>query len=191
MKRVWITGFRSYELGVFGASDPKRKVIDYALEKLLKRAVANDEEDSEPGWLITGGQMGIEQWSLEAALRLEDEGIEIKTALMTPFAEFGKQWNEDNQTRLHNLMAQVNFSASVSQGGYSGRGQLVAYQKFMLEHTDEAIIFFDEEAEESKARYDYQVAKQFSGNHDYRVQLIDFDRLQEFAEKLNEAQRDY
>ena len=32
MSRLWLTGYRSYELGVFGNEDPKLKVIQYALK---------------------------------------------------------------------------------------------------------------------------------------------------------------
>ena len=38
-------------------------------------------------WLITGGQMGIEQWAIEVALDLQATDYpEFQIALMTPFA---------------------------------------------------------------------------------------------------------
>ena len=36
MKRLWVTGYRSYELGVFSDKDPKLTVIKYALSNYLK-----------------------------------------------------------------------------------------------------------------------------------------------------------
>ena len=32
MQRLWVTGYRSYELNVFGDRDPKITVIKYALK---------------------------------------------------------------------------------------------------------------------------------------------------------------
>ncbi|WP_238375766.1 SLOG family protein, partial [Leuconostoc mesenteroides] len=39
--RLWVTGYRSYELGTFGDKDPKIKVIKYALHQTLKEQVDN------------------------------------------------------------------------------------------------------------------------------------------------------
>lgn len=36
------------------------------------------------------GQLGVEQWALEAALDFTKENINVKTALMYPYAEFSK-----------------------------------------------------------------------------------------------------
>lgn len=179
MNRVWITGFRSFELGIMGSHDPKKQVIDFALKKVLEDSLSDSDD-----WLITGGQLGIEQWAIEAALQLEDQDEKIKVALMTPFTTFGEQWNEANQAKLAELKGLVDFTAAVNQGGYRDASQLKKYQRFMLEHTDEAIIFFDESATESKVRFDYQAAKQFAQDHDYSVRLIDFDRLQDWANEL-------
>jgi uncharacterized phage-like protein YoqJ len=182
MDRIWLTGFRSYELGVSGAKDPKLTIIKYAIRRLLLSEIADGAE-----WLITGGQLGIEQWAIETALALEDDGQRLQIALMTPFEKFGAQWNEGNQEKLTQLKTTVDFTAAVSRGDYSGPSQLRSYQQFMLEHTDGAIIFYDDEATESKARYDYEAAKAYSDGHDYPVRLIDFDRLQDFATEYQES----
>lgn len=83
MTRLWITGFRSFELGIFGNQDPKVTVIKFALEKLLKRALDEGLE-----WVITGGQLGIDQYALETANALRLDNPLLKTALMTPFIDF-------------------------------------------------------------------------------------------------------
>lgn len=177
-----MTGFRSYELGVVGTKDPKLAVMKYAIKRLLHAEIVDGAE-----WLITGGQLGIEQWSIEAAHEMIDDGERIKTALMTPYSGFGSQWNEANQQKLTQLKGVVDFSAPVTQGDYSGPSQLRTYQSFMLAHTDGAIIFFDQDAPESKASYDYEVAQKFAETHDYPIKLIDFDRLQDFANEYQES----
>ncbi len=35
MSRLWLTGYRSYELGIFSDSDPKLKVIKFTLKNRL------------------------------------------------------------------------------------------------------------------------------------------------------------
>lgn len=66
MSRLWVTGYRSYELGIFKDDDPKRKVIDMVLKNEIDQAIVDGMD-----WLISGGQLGIEQWSLEMALNLK------------------------------------------------------------------------------------------------------------------------
>lgn len=68
MKRLWTTGYRAYELGVFDEQkDPKVAVIKAVLQKELRRQLENTTEEF---WLITGPQMGVERWSIESALML-------------------------------------------------------------------------------------------------------------------------
>ena len=55
MKRLWITGYRSYELNIFKDDDPKVQVIKEVLKKYLRAQLElNDDEF----WVITGPQMG-------------------------------------------------------------------------------------------------------------------------------------
>ena len=36
MSRLWVTGYRSYEIGTFGDKDPKITVMKYALKQALR-----------------------------------------------------------------------------------------------------------------------------------------------------------
>ena len=36
MKRLWVTGYRSYELSIFSDKDPKLTVIKYTLTNCIK-----------------------------------------------------------------------------------------------------------------------------------------------------------
>ena len=47
-KRLWITGYRAYELNVFGAQDPKLKVLKTSLKNTLTQFL-----DEGLNWLIT------------------------------------------------------------------------------------------------------------------------------------------
>ena len=183
MERVWITGYRSYELGVFGTTDPKLQVIKYLLNQTLQRYVEDGLR-----WVITGGQLGIEQWALESALALKKENGVPKSAMMLPFTDFGQKWNEDKQSHLAALKEQVDFSASVSASPYQTPQQLKAYQTFMLTHTDGAILVYDPE-KEGRPKYDYDIIQKFQESRPYPLEVIDFYALQDAADEYAEQQR--
>ena len=186
MRRLWITGYRSYELNVFKDDDPKVTVIKDVLSRELK---ARLEESDEEFWLITGPQLGTEQWAIEIALELKEDYPRLKVSMMLPFTEFGQQWNENNQAKLAKLQSAVDFSASVSEHPYQSPQQLRAFQRFMLTHTDEALLIYDPD-HEGKEKYDYKAIQKFQQDNDYSYRLIDFDELQETAIEWQERQRD-
>lgn len=186
MRRMWITGYRSYELNVFKDDDPKVMVIKDALMRELKNRL---EESDEEFWVITGPQLGTEQWAIEVALDLKKDFPQLKVSMMLPFTEFGQQWNENNQAKLANLATAVDFSASVSDHPYQSPQQLRAFQRFMLTHTDEALMIYDPD-HEGKGKYDYQAIQKFQEENDYSYRLIDFDELQEDAIEWQERQRE-
>ena len=172
MKRVWVTGYRSYELNIFKDNDPKVQVIKEVLKNYLRAQLElNDDEF----WVITGPQMGTERWGLEAALELQADFPQLKTALMFPFAEFGKQWNENNQLKLTSITQQVDFFANVSDKPYQSPQQLRNYLQFMLTHTDEAFLLYDPEYQ-GKTKYDYEIIQKYKeevNGFDVPVPVID------------------
>lgn len=179
-QRLWITGYRSYELGLFSETEPKYQVIDYALTKVITQAV----EDGTT-WVITGGQLGIEQMAAKAAVNLKADYPELNVALMTPFSHFGNQWKPENQEKLADLKSQVDFQAAVSEQDYTSPQQLRNYQSFMLTHTDGALLVYDVD-NEGKSRYDYDAIMHWQEKHTYPLQQVDFDQLQEYAYEFQE-----
>lgn len=189
MSRLWITGYRSYELGIFKDDDPKKKVIDMVLKSELTQAIIDGTD-----WIISGGQLGVEQWALTVANQLKSNYPgEFQTALMLPFVAFGSNWNPDNQARLSKVSQAVDFSAEVSKKPYTSPEQLRNYQEFMLSHTDQAILIYDLD-NPGKTQYDFNKIKQFAENHPYPYRLITFDDLQaaadEYQENLNNGSQD-
>jgi len=180
VSRLWLTGYRSYELGVFGNEDPKLLVIKDTLKKLLTEKIENGTD-----WLITGGQLGVEQWAAEVGLDLKSTYPELKVAMMTPFADFGHNWNETNLAQYAQLASRVDFHQAVSAQPYHGPQQLRNYQEFMLAHTDEAVLVYDLEVP-GKPQYDYRAIDHFKEHHTYPVTLIDMDWLQESANEYQE-----
>ncbi|WP_412990342.1 DUF1273 domain-containing protein [Pediococcus siamensis] len=182
MSRLWITGYRSYELEIFGDKDPKLDVIRYVLKRVLKNRLETGVD-----WLITGAQLGIEQWAVEAGAALKTDYPELKIAVMLPFLEFGQQWNESNQAKLSQILTKADFTDSVSHKPYQTPQQLRAYQQFMLTHTDEAILIYDPE-HEGKGKYDYEAVQRWQQEHPYPFEIINFDDLQEAADEYAENQ---
>lgn len=183
MKRVWVTGYRSYELGVFNKKDPKIKVIKYCLKNHLQALLENDELD----WVISGAQLGVEQWALEAALDLQQD-YPVNVSMMVPYQEFANRWNEDNQNHYLTLKEQVDFFGATSNSPYQGPVQLRNYQNFMIQHTDSAIMIYDPE-HPGKPKYDFELIQKYQEEKDYDLDLIDFYSLEDAANEYAEAHR--
>ena len=187
MKRLWTTGDRAYELGVFDEKNPKVAVIKDVLQKQLRYQLDSTSEDF---WLITGPQMGVERWSIESALTIKVDYPQLKIALMEPYADFAARWNENNQARLAAIKAQVDFAGRVSEKKYESPEQLRAYQNFMLHYTDGALLIYDPE-HEGKTVWDWRAINRYrEQNADYSMRMIDFDELQEAAEEYSERLRE-
>lgn len=178
--RMWITGYRSYELGVFSNQDPKVKVIKYLLKKYIIQKFNDGLE-----WVITGGQLGVEQWSVDVALKLKKEYPELKVSMIYPFVKFGEHWNSQNQAQLHDLEMKVDFYASVSNQPYQSPEQLKNFQKFMLNHTDEVTFIYDNEYP-GKSQYDYREANKYAESHEYPLTVFTMDDLQDEANEFQE-----
>ena len=175
MSRLWLTGYRSYELGIFSDSDPKLEVIKFALKNRLIEKV-----ETGTTWVIAGPQLGTEQWGLTVANELKKDYPELQTALMAPFADFGKQWKTEKQEQLSALKSKVNFYGQVSDLPYQSPQQLKNYQSFMLEHTDEAVLLYDSERE-GKTKYDLTAIQRYQNQNAYDLTTIDFYDLEDEA----------
>ncbi|WP_262314657.1 DUF1273 domain-containing protein [Lacticaseibacillus parakribbianus] len=180
--RLWLTGYRSWELNAYGDSDPKITVIKLALRNQLKAALDDGLE-----WVITGGEQGVEQWGAQVAVGLKKDYPELKVAVMLPFADFGHQWKEENQAALATLVQQVDFSASVSSLPYQSPKQLSGYTRFMAQHTDAALLVFDPDFD-GKPAFAYRAAQGEDRRRPYPVQLINMPDLEEAARAYGEQQ---
>lgn len=181
MSRVWITGYRNYEIGVFNQNDQKAQVIKRTLKNELISLI-----EAGCDWIITGGQLGTEQWVIEIANDLKETyPNQFQLAIITPFKAFGENWNEANRMRLQYLITKADFFASTSHDEYKSPQQLKNYQNFMLSHTDRALFLYDSE-NEGKTIFDYNAALHYQESQNYPIQLIEMDDLQSTAEEMSE-----
>lgn len=187
MSRLWVTGYRAYELGIFKPDDPKVAVLKYA----LKMALINQLEQGVD-WIITGPQLGVEQWTIEIINEIKGD-YDVKVAMIAPYQNVEKNWKPERQVQLQQLKALVDYYASVSKHEYQNPSQLHAYQNFMLTHTDGALLIYDPEFE-GKTMYDYKVIGLYQQQKSYPLQAISFDDLQEYAieySELSESTKNY
>lgn len=183
MDRLWVTGYRSFELNVFNDKDPKITVIKYALKNYLVEKLENAELD----WVITGANLGVEQWTAEVMMELR-KAYNIRFSVMIPYANFAERWNENNQAKFLNIKDGADFFASTSNSPYTSPMQLKNYQNFIVNHTDRALMIYDPE-HPSKPKYDYQLIKNQQKIKDYPLDLIDFYDLEEAANEYQENHR--
>lgn len=182
MKRLWVSGYRNYELGIFNAKDKKIIVIKYALKRYFRQLIDEGKLD----WVIAGPNLGVEQWALESALELKDN-YPLRVAMMSPYLEFSKRWNENNQAIFSQLKEKVDFFGATSNSPYQNPSQLRNFQNFMINHTDQSLLVYDPE-HPGKPKFDYNLIKKYQTEKDYPLTLVDFYDLQDAAEEYAESQ---
>ena len=99
VKRLLVTGYKAHELGIFQDSHPGITIIKKALENQLRQFL---EEDLE--WIILSGQQGVETWTAELVIELKEEYPHLKYAVITPFLEQEKNWNEQKQEKYQRYL---------------------------------------------------------------------------------------
>ncbi|MFD1485211.1 DUF1273 domain-containing protein [Lacticaseibacillus baoqingensis] len=181
-ERLWLSGYRAWELNVYGDHDPKLKVLKYSLKIQLQQAL-----DEGMQWLITGGELGIEQWGIEVALGLKADYPELQIAMMLPYAEFGHQWQAENQERLAKRRSQVDFARETSTQPYTQPAQLSGYNRFMAQHTDGALFYYDQDFP-GKPQYAYKAAQAEANRRDYAVRTVTMPDLEDVGRELAEAE---
>lgn len=174
-----LTGYKSYELGIYKNSDP---AIGYIKKAISRRIVELAEEGLE--WILISGQPGVELWAAEAVFDLQEEYSELKLALITPFLNQEENWKEDNKELYEMIMMQADFTESLSKLPYTAPWQFRNKNNFLLQKTDVAIILYDEEKEGSP-KFFYEAAKQYQQSNSYEIRMIDFYDLQAIVDESN------
>ena len=130
-------------------------------------------------WLIFTGNLGFESWVLDVAKELQEE-YDLQLATIFLFENQGENWNEANQEKLDRFK-KVDF-VKFAYPKYENPSQFREYNKFLLENTVGAYLFYDED-NETKLKYLYQKMKE---NEQYAIKKLTFDDLNEIAENFSE-----
>lgn len=180
LQRIIITGYKPHELGIFNDKHPGVPIIKKALENRLRILLDEGLE-----WVIISGQQGVETWAAEVVLTLKEEFPDLKFAIITPFLEQDKNWQEIKQEKYQSLVAQADFVTSVTKKPYEAPWQFTEKDKFIIQNTDGLLLVYDEENEGSP-KYIKRLAEKYMENHDYMVLTINSYDLQVIAEEMQQ-----
>ncbi len=172
IKTLLLTGYRSYELGIFQEKDAKIAIIKKAIKNNLIQYV-----DSGLEWVLIGGNLGVEMWGAEVINELKIDYPQLHLGVIFPFAEFGEQWNEANQEKLVHLKQEADYVEAVSHKPYQNPQQLQNHTNFLLQHSDGILAVFDPEFP-GKPKYLLDAAEKMTENNEYLIHLITMDDLQ-------------
>lgn len=174
MVSVLVVGYKAFDLGIFGDKDQRLKIIKAAIRRDLIYLLENGMKR-----LVFTGNLGFEVWVLEVAKELQEE-YNFQLATIFIFENQGENWNEVNQEKLANFK-NVDF-IKYAYPSYENPSQFRTYNQFLLESTDGAYLFYDEE-NETKLKYLYRMMKE---NEQYHIKKLTFDDLNELAENFSE-----
>ena len=176
IKTLYLSGYRTFELGIFKDKDPKITIIKKAIKKQLMTYIESGLE-----WVLIGGNLGSEFWTSEVISELQSEGYEIKLGLITPYADFSNNWNEANQLKFTQMTHVADYQNSVSHEPYKHPSQLKNHTQFILNHTDGALLVYDRDYH-GKTDFFLKEIERFLPNSEYLIDLIDMFSLQDAAE---------
>lgn len=175
MKIVLVSGYRHTDLGIFSDKDQWLPIIKKAIREDLIRLLEDGAE-----WFIFTGNLGFEYWTLEVLKELKSEGYECQLATIFCFENHGENWNEANQLKLSSFKA-VDFT-KFAFPHYQNPGQFRDYNRFLLENTEGAYLFYDNENETNLKYLVHDMVKKDG----YTRKTLTFDRLNEVAENFEE-----
>ena len=177
MKRLIVTGYKQHELGIFDDKNPGIRFIKKALENRFRTLI---EEGLE--WVIVSGQLGVETWAAEVVLELKKEFPELKYALLTPFLEQEKKWNETKQEKYREIQEKADFYRSLTSKPYEAPWQFIEKNKFFMRNSDGILIVYDEETDGSP-KFIKKEAERYAEKTEYQVMTITADDLRVVTEE--------
>lgn len=181
IKRLAITGYKAHELGIFNDSHPGLPVIKEALKNRLIPLI---EEGLE--WVLVSGQLGVETWAVEVIWELQ-QTYDLKYAVMTPFLDQEKNWNDQKKMHYEDIMARADFTTSITKRPYEAPWQFVEKNKFFVLNSDGFLIVYDED-QEGSPKYVKRLVETYLDKHNPQYALITIDAydLQVVGEEIQE-----
>ncbi|MGE7093850.1 DUF1273 domain-containing protein [Lysinibacillus sp. NPDC048646] len=180
IQRILITGYKPHELGIFNDKHPGIPIIKKALENRLRLLIDGGLE-----WIIISGQQGVETWSAEVVLTLKKEFPELKLAVITPFLEQEKNWQDIKKEKYLSIVSQADFVTSVTKKPYEAPWQFIEKDKFIIQNTDGLLLVYDEENEGSP-KYMKRLAEKYMKTNEYTLLMINAYDLQVIAEEIQQ-----
>lgn len=177
IKRLYVTGYKAHELGIFDNKHPGIAIIKKAVERQLVQFL-----DEELEWVIISGQYGVEIWAAEIVLQLQEEYPHLKLAILPPFLDHYKNWNEAKQEQYEMIASLADYVNVISKRPYEGPWQFKASNQFLIDHTDALLIIYDEE-KEGLPKYIFREAQRKYEQGEYQYYQITAYDLQAIADE--------
>ncbi|MCA1063135.1 DUF1273 domain-containing protein [Rossellomorea sp. AcN35-11] len=177
-KVACITGYKSFELGIFKSDD---KSIYYIKEALKKELYTLLDEGLE--WVLISGQLGVELWGAEVVFELQEEYPDLKLAVLTPFLNQEENWNDENKEYYEFILSQADFVESISKEPYKGPQQFRNKNQLFLHKCQTVVILYDEEKDGSPKYFYQEVKKKKETDPAFEVRAINFHDLQWVVEE--------
>jgi len=180
MKNILVTGYRAHELQIY---DQKHKHIPYIKKALEAKLIPLIEEGAE--WIITPGQYGFDLWACEVAMELKPQYPQIKVSVITAFSNPEENWKEEKKEYYQRIIQSIDYYGAVSNQPYVGPWQFQARDELLFRKTDGIVLFYDEEAAESSAKFVQERALKKQESDGYRFISIGAEDIQNIAEEEN------
>lgn len=178
LKSLYVTGYRPHELGIFNESHPGIPVIKKALEDQLRIHIDDGLE-----WIIVSGMQGVETWAIDVLVDLQNEYDYLKYAVIMPFLEQEKNWNDMKKLKYSEMIARANYVTAVTKRPYEAPWQFIEKDKFIISNTDGLLVLYDED-QEGSPKYVLRIAEKYAETHDYPIFKINAYDLQVIAEEM-------
>ncbi|TFB24000.1 DUF1273 family protein [Filobacillus milosensis] len=179
IKSLAITGYKPHELNIFSDKDDKVTIIKESLKRRLTNLL---EEGLE--WVVVSGQQGVETWAFDVVQELKGS-FHVKIALIPPFIDQEKIWNEDKQTVYQRLIEQADFYQPLSNKTYENPKQYFIKNKWMIEKTDACLLLYEEEFGGSP-KYFYELVLKYQEKFHYDMIIINSFDLDDLARDMQE-----
>lgn len=184
MKRMMLSGYKPYELGIFDEKHPGVKVIKLAIKQQLIALIDDGLE-----LVVISGQPGVELWGAEVVLELKKDYPTLKLAVVTPFQEQEGRWKESVKLQYKDILTAADSVKTTSDKPYTGPEQFQKRDQTVLTHTDGLLLLFDDEKGGSP-RYLKEKAEKHANKGPFTLITIDAYDLQVIEEDLREQERE-
>ncbi|WP_246942037.1 DUF1273 domain-containing protein [Bacillus pinisoli] len=165
LKVLAVTGYKSFELGIF---QKEHKGIHYIKKAIRKRLIPLIEEGLE--WVIISGQLGTELWAAEVVIELKKE-YPVQLGILTPHLQQEEKWNEGNKEQYEWILSRADFIDSITKRPYENPGQLKVKNQYIVQKTDGLLAFYDDEKKGSPF-FMVQEAQKKMNLQDYHIFFI-------------------
>jgi uncharacterized phage-like protein YoqJ len=110
--------------------------------------------------------------------------------VITPFLDQESSWNENNKEWYQSILAQADFTDSVTKKGYEKPWQFRLKNQFFIDKSDGLLLLYDQEKDGSP-KYLLEMALEYKKKHPYPIELITFYDLQMIVEEEQMKQSDF